>query len=73
LLDEAYKITPILTVFTGKGNSSLIDETASQLTCLKIVTEEDPDDDKDSSENSAVTVKTSGFAATIAVGIFTLL
>ncbi|KAJ5236672.1 hypothetical protein N7489_006763 [Penicillium chrysogenum] len=75
LYDEAYKITPVLTVFTGNDNSSLVDKTASQLTCLKVVTEEDPSDDEDSSENSAVAVKASGFAAGIAVlaGILALL
>ncbi|KAJ5960403.1 uncharacterized protein N7479_007553 [Penicillium vulpinum] len=73
LLDEAYKITPVLTVFTGKGNSSLVNETASQLTCLKVVTIDDPP--ADSGKNSAVAVKASGFAAGIAVlvGIFALL
>ncbi|CAG7939103.1 unnamed protein product [Penicillium nalgiovense] len=75
LYDEAYKITPVLTVFTGNDNSSLLDKPASQLTCLKVVTEEDPSDDENSSENFAVTVKASGFAAGIAVlaGIFALL
>ncbi|KAJ6187720.1 hypothetical protein N7519_002628 [Penicillium mononematosum] len=75
LYDEAYKITPVLTVFTGNGNSSLVDKAASQLTCLKVVTEEDPSDDEDSSENSAVAVRVSGFAAGTAVlaGILALL
>ncbi|OQE47265.1 hypothetical protein PENCOP_c001G06981 [Penicillium coprophilum] len=75
LIDEAYKITPVLTVFTGKGNSSLVDKTASQLTCLKVVTEEDPEDDEDGSKNSAVAVKGSGFAAGIAIlaGVLALL
>lgn len=52
-----------------------MDKPASQLTCLKVVTEEDPSDDENSSENFAVTVKASGFAAGIAVlaGIFALL
>jgi hypothetical protein len=52
-----------------------VDKTASQLTCLKVLTEEDPSDDENSSENSAVAVKASGFAAGIAVlaGIFALL
>ncbi|KAJ5188655.1 hypothetical protein N7491_004975 [Penicillium cf. griseofulvum] len=73
MFDEAYKITPVLTVFTGKGNSSLVDKTASQPTCLKVVTEENTGDYKDSSESSAVTVKANGFAAGIAVGILALL
>ncbi|KAJ5499776.1 hypothetical protein N7453_008827 [Penicillium expansum] len=75
LLEEVYKITPVLTVFARKGNSSLVNQTASQLTCLKVVTEEDASDDKDSSENTAVAVKASGFAAGIAVltGVFALL
>ena len=74
MLDEAYKITPVLTVFTG-GNGSLVDKTASQMTCLKVVTEEDPADDKDSDKNGAVAIKGSGFAAVVAVlaGIFAFL
>lgn len=75
LLEEVYKITPVLTVFARNGNSSLVNQTASQLTCLKVVTEEDASDDKDSSENTAVAIKASGFAAGIAVltGVFALL
>ncbi|KGO38555.1 hypothetical protein PEX1_106490 [Penicillium expansum] len=75
LLEEVYKITPVLTVFARNGNSSLVNQTASQLTCSKVVTEEDASDDKDSSENTAVAIKASGFAASIAVltGVFALL
>ncbi|KAF4760455.1 hypothetical protein N7455_002235 [Penicillium solitum] len=75
LLDEAYKITPVLTVFARKGNSSLVNQTASQLTCLKVVTEDNPSDDENGSENTAVAVRASGFAAGIAAlaGIFALL
>ncbi|KAJ5616156.1 hypothetical protein N7537_001270 [Penicillium hordei] len=75
LLDEAYKITPVLTVFARKGNSSLVNQTASQLTCLKVVTEDDPSDDEKGSDNTAVAIRASGFAAGIAVlaGIFALL
>ncbi|KAJ5576045.1 hypothetical protein N7535_002971 [Penicillium sp. DV-2018c] len=76
LVDEAYKITPILTVFVGKDNSSLVKETSSQLTCLKVVTKENPDDDEDSDKNSALMMKGSGFAGGIAVlvaAIFTFL
>ncbi|KAJ5399052.1 hypothetical protein N7465_009541 [Penicillium sp. CMV-2018d] len=74
LLGEAYKITPVLTVF-AKGNSSLVNQTASQLTCLKVVTDDDPSDDENGSENIAVAVRASGFVAGIAVlaGIFALL
>ncbi|KUM63271.1 hypothetical protein ACN42_g3800 [Penicillium freii] len=75
LLGEAYKITPVLTVFARKGNSRLVNQTASQLTCLKVVTEDDPSDDEDGSANTAVAVRASGFAAGIVVlaGIFALL
>ncbi|KAJ5794805.1 hypothetical protein N7457_001404 [Penicillium paradoxum] len=65
LIDEAYKITPVLTLFT-KGNDSLVNTTVSQLTCLKVVTKEDPEDDKDSGKNSAMALKGSGLAAGIA-------
>ncbi|KAJ5944119.1 hypothetical protein N7516_004287 [Penicillium verrucosum] len=75
IFDEAYKITPVLTVFARKGNSSLVNQPASQLTCLKVVTEDNPSDDEDGSENTAVVVRASGFAAGIATlaGIFALL
>ncbi|KAF7526963.1 hypothetical protein PCG10_003517 [Penicillium crustosum] len=75
LLDEAYKITPVLTVFARKDNISLVNQTASQLTCLKVVTEDDPSDDENGSENTAVAIRASGFSAGIAVlaGIFALL
>lgn len=74
LIEEAYKITPVLTVFTG-GNDSLVGRTSSQMTCLKVVTDEDPSEDEDGSEGSAATLRGSWFAATVAVlvGIFTLL
>ncbi|KAJ5384527.1 hypothetical protein N7517_002438 [Penicillium concentricum] len=73
MVEEAWKITPVLTVFTGKGNNSLVDETVSQLTCMKVVTHLAPP--PDSYKNSAVAVKVSGFAAGIAVlaGIFAFL
>ncbi|KAJ9485672.1 hypothetical protein VN97_g7677 [Penicillium thymicola] len=75
IFDEAYKITPVLTVFARKGNSSLVNQTASQLTCLKVVSEDNPSDDEDGSENTAAVVRASGFAAGIATlaGIFALL
>ncbi|KAL4916769.1 hypothetical protein BDW62DRAFT_100968 [Aspergillus aurantiobrunneus] len=38
-LAEMYKITPILTVFTSSNNiNSLVNDTTSSLTCLKVVT-----------------------------------
>ncbi|KAJ5123959.1 uncharacterized protein N7515_007784 [Penicillium bovifimosum] len=76
LIDEAYKITPILTVFVGKDNSSFVNETSSQMTCLKVVTEDNPDDDKDSDKSSALRMKASGLVGGIAVlvaGIFAIL
>ncbi|EEQ31799.1 conserved hypothetical protein [Microsporum canis CBS 113480] len=36
---EAYKITQVLTIFLG-GNNSLVDHTSSQMTCLKVITEQ---------------------------------
>ncbi|GBF60097.1 hypothetical protein TMEN_2500 [Trichophyton mentagrophytes] len=36
LYSEAYKITPVVTVFLG-GNDSLVSNTTSQMTCLKMV------------------------------------
>ncbi|OAL62094.1 hypothetical protein A7C99_6669 [Trichophyton rubrum] len=35
--EEAYKITPVLTLFVG-GNGSIVDHTSSQMTCLKAIT-----------------------------------
>jgi hypothetical protein len=66
LIQEAYKITPILTVFIG-GNESVIEHTSSQITCLKVVTEEDPSDDEDSSESSATALRGGWLTVTIAV------
>lgn len=43
------------------------------MTCLKMVTYEDHSDDEDGSEGSAAALKRRWFAATVAVGIFTLL
>ena len=62
-------------MFARKGNSSLVNQTASQLTCLKVVTEDDPSDDENGSENTAVAIRASGLAAGVAVlaGIFALL
>lgn len=62
LIDEAWKITPVLTVFMS-GNGSAVDETSSQLTCLKVVTKENPDDDEDGSDSSAPALKGSGVRA----------
>ncbi|KAJ5316530.1 hypothetical protein N7508_001038 [Penicillium antarcticum] len=64
LIQEAYKITPILTVFIG-GNDTLVDRASSQMTCLKVVTTEDPSDDDDSSDNSAVALNKGWLAVTI--------
>jgi hypothetical protein len=66
LIQEAYKITPILTVFIG-GDESAIERTSPQITCLKVVTEEDPSDDDDSSESSAVALRGGWLTVTIAV------
>lgn len=49
-----YKITPVLTVFfAGGGNRHLVNRTTAQLTCLKVVTEEHPDDAGNGSKDAA--------------------
>lgn len=50
-LQQVYKITPVLTAFFGQ--SQLVNKTTAQLTCLKVVTEEHPDDADDGSKNAA--------------------
>ncbi|KAE8359504.1 hypothetical protein BDV27DRAFT_135989 [Aspergillus caelatus] len=64
---EAWKITPVLTVFVGKGNKSLVDRTSSQMTCLKVVTEENPEEEEKGSESSASMFSTSPRVAGMAM------
>ena len=51
-LEEVYKITPMLSVFFG-GKNTTMSSTAAQLSCLKVVTEEHPDDADNSSKGAA--------------------
>ncbi|KAJ1705359.1 hypothetical protein AFGD_000907 [Aspergillus flavus] len=64
---EAWKITPVLTVFIGKGNNSLVEKASSQMTCLKVVTEENPEEAENGSESSASMLSTNPRVAGIAV------
>ncbi|KAI9041354.1 uncharacterized protein KD926_006930 [Aspergillus affinis] len=59
LIDEAYKITPVLTVFLS-GNGSAVDETSSQLTCLKVVTKENASEAENGESSSASALEISG-------------
>ncbi|KAE8409742.1 hypothetical protein BDV37DRAFT_277397 [Aspergillus pseudonomiae] len=67
MYQEAWKITPVLTVFVGKGNSSLVDRASSQMTCLKVVTEENPDEEENSSKNSAFMLSASPHVSVMAM------
>ncbi|KAA8642506.1 uncharacterized protein ATNIH1004_011451 [Aspergillus tanneri] len=67
--DEAYKITAVLTVFAGKGNSSLVKQTSSQMTCLKLVTNENPGGDKGADKNSATPIY-NGLLTTVVATVF---
>ncbi|EFR05184.1 hypothetical protein MGYG_08198 [Nannizzia gypsea CBS 118893] len=53
--EEAYKITPVLTVFVG-GNNSLVDRTSSQMTCLKVITIQKYDVEPGRPENKATSL-----------------
>ena len=64
---EAWKITPVLTVFVDKGNNSLVNRTSSQMTCLKVVTEENPEEEENGSESSASMFSTSPRVAGMAM------
>lgn len=59
LIEEAYKITPVLTVFLS-GKDSKVDKTSSQLTCLKVVTKENASASDNGKPNSASPVEISG-------------
>ncbi|KAL3461193.1 hypothetical protein BJX64DRAFT_289569 [Aspergillus heterothallicus] len=76
-LAEVYKITPILTVFTSSsGNSSLVDDTSAQLTCLKVVTTQNTDNAEDTGEDAASLSTVNMFGVTAAAfmaAIFSLL
>ncbi|KAE8387862.1 hypothetical protein BDV23DRAFT_185867 [Aspergillus alliaceus] len=67
LTQQAYKVTPVLTVFYSDGNRSLVDRASSQMTCLKVVTDENPNDAPDGSDSSAAGLKGSWFVAGMAV------
>ncbi|KAK2871920.1 hypothetical protein FQN49_002697 [Arthroderma sp. PD_2] len=73
---EAYKITPVLTVFVG-GNNSLVNSTSSQMTCLKLVYhDQDPEEDgSGGSASAAAALGGSWLITTVAVlvGILTAL
>ncbi|KAF7591549.1 hypothetical protein BBP40_001428 [Aspergillus hancockii] len=69
----AYKITPVLTIFYGDGNNSLVDRASSQMTCLKVITEEHPDDDENGSQNSATGLQRSWLAVGMDVFMTVLL
>ncbi|KAL4803346.1 hypothetical protein BDV18DRAFT_162911 [Aspergillus unguis] len=49
---EMYKITPILTVFTG-GDGGLVNDTSAYLTCLKVVTTKNTDNTTDTPVDAA--------------------
>ncbi|OGM51143.1 hypothetical protein ABOM_000136 [Aspergillus bombycis] len=67
MYQEAWKITPVLTVFIGKGNNSLVDRASSQMTCLKVVTEENPEEEENGSKNSASMLSTSPHTSIMAI------
>ncbi|RMJ21312.1 hypothetical protein PHISP_07817 [Aspergillus sp. HF37] len=51
-LENLYKITPMLTVFSDRHNSPA-DKTSAQLTCLKVVTKHRPDAGDNTQEDQA--------------------
>ncbi|DAA78960.1 TPA_exp: Uncharacterized protein A8136_2745 [Trichophyton benhamiae CBS 112371] len=65
--NEAYKITPVLTLFVG-GNGSLIDHTSSQMTCLKVITMQKYDVEPGHPENRAITLRGS-WVSLVIVGL----
>ncbi|KAE8381160.1 hypothetical protein BDV26DRAFT_301959 [Aspergillus bertholletiae] len=67
MYQEAWKITPVLTVFVGDNNNSLVDKTSAQMTCLKVVTEDNPDEEENGSKNSASMLSTSPYVAGMAI------
>ncbi|KAM5445193.1 hypothetical protein MaudCBS49596_007782 [Microsporum audouinii] len=71
LINEAYKITPILTVFVSK-NGSFVDSTSAQMTCLKVVTQEIPTEDNHGAKNLSAAVRGGWLTVGMAVlmGVF---
>ncbi|EZF22355.1 hypothetical protein H112_04804 [Trichophyton rubrum D6] len=61
-IGEAYKITPVVTVLLGGNNNSLVHNTTSQMTCLKMVSHRH----YPYSENSAADLRGGWLAVTIA-------
>ncbi|KAK1145529.1 hypothetical protein N8T08_004087 [Aspergillus melleus] len=68
LINEAYKITPVLTVFVS-GNGSAVDKTSSQLTCLKVVTKENASEADSGSSSSASALEISSGVRTAGMAI----
>ncbi|EZF33525.1 hypothetical protein H109_07443 [Trichophyton interdigitale MR816] len=64
---EAYKITPVLTLFVG-GDGSLVDHTSSQMTCLKVITMTKYDVEPGHPENKAM-ISRGSWVSLVAVGL----
>lgn len=56
---QVYKITPVLTVFSGNGDNNLVDETTSQMTCLKVVKDRPAEDYEGGDKGAAFQVRPS--------------
>jgi hypothetical protein len=63
----------VLTVFYANGNRSLVDRASSQLTCLKVVTDENPNAESNGSESSVSGLKGSWLPASMAVLLMAIL
>ncbi|BCR86103.1 uncharacterized protein ACHE_30090S [Aspergillus chevalieri] len=55
-MQQVYKITPVLTVFS---ESNLVDETTSQMTCLKVVKDRPAEDYEGGDEGAAFQIRPS--------------
>lgn len=53
----------MLTVFSGNGDNNPVDETTSQLTCLKIVKDRPAEDYEGGDEGAAFQIRPSMFGA----------
>ncbi|KAF9895201.1 hypothetical protein FE257_000103 [Aspergillus nanangensis] len=56
ILDKAYGISSVLTVVFGQGGNSSVDQATAQLTCLKVITEEEKPEDSETGSKGAASI-----------------
>lgn len=62
-MQQVYKISPVLTVFSGNGDNNPVDKTTSQMTCLKIVRDRPAEDYEGSDKGGGFQIRPSLFSS----------